>query len=105
MEITKIRDLGDQDLKQEELKAAEQIFRLRFQLKLGQTEGVKKLRTLKRDIARFKTIERERALGVRGATAVAEGTGASAAGKKARKGKPAAGKAETAAASEAKESR
>jgi large subunit ribosomal protein L29 len=87
MEIIKIRDLGDQELKQEELKAAEQIFRLRFQLKLGQTEGVKKLRSLKRDIARFKTIEQERALGIRGAAAVAGNAPAvESKGRKAKKG-------------------
>jgi large subunit ribosomal protein L29 len=86
METIKIRDLGDQELKQEELKAAEQIFRLRFQLKLGQTEGVKKLRSLKRDIARFKTIERERSLGIRGAAAVAEGAATESKGRKAKKG-------------------
>ena len=70
MEISKIRNLGDQDLRVEEAKAAEQSFRLRFQLSLGQKEGVKKLRELKKDIARIKTVERERALGIRGATAL-----------------------------------
>ncbi len=72
METSKIRDLGAGELRSEELKAAEQLFRLRFQLKLGQNEGVKKLRALKKDIARIKTIERERALGIRGAQPVAE---------------------------------
>ena len=37
-------------------------------MKLGQTEGIKNLRSLRKDVARFKTIERERALGIRGAT-------------------------------------
>ena len=96
METIKIRDLGDQELKQEELKAAEQIFRLRFQLKLGQTEGVKKLRALKKDIARLKTIERERALGVRGATAVTESAPAvESAGRKAKSTAAKAGRTET----------
>ena len=65
----------------EETKAAEQLFRLRFQMKLGQTEGVKKLRELRKDIARIKTIERERELGLHGAEHKAE----SAAPKKAAK--------------------
>lgn len=69
MEITKIRDLGPEELRAEELKAAEQIFRIRFQLALGQKEGVKKLRELKQAIARMKTVERERALDIRGAKA------------------------------------
>ena len=73
METTKIRNLSDAELKAEELKAAEQIFRLRFQLKLGQKEGVKKMRELKQAVARIKTIERERTLGIRGATPLAAG--------------------------------
>jgi large subunit ribosomal protein L29 len=36
-------------------------------MRLGQTEGVKKLRGLKKDIARLKTIERERELGLNAA--------------------------------------
>ena len=43
------------------------FFRLRFQLRLGQTEGVKKLRGVKKDIARMKTIARERELGLNAA--------------------------------------
>jgi large subunit ribosomal protein L29 len=73
METTKIRNLGDAELVQEKVKAAEQIFRLRFQLSLGQKEGVKKMRELKQAVARIETIERERALGIRGATALADG--------------------------------
>ncbi len=73
METIKIRNLGDEELKVEQVKAAEQIFRLRFQLSLGQKEGVKKMRELKQAVARIKTVERERALGIRGATALAAG--------------------------------
>lgn len=60
MEIEKIRNLSDEELKHQERQSAEQLFRLRFQMKLGQNEGVKKLRGLRKDIARIKTIERER---------------------------------------------
>jgi large subunit ribosomal protein L29 len=66
MELDKIRNLSDQELAVEAHKAAEQLFRLRFNLRLGQTEGVKKLRGLKKDIARIKTIERERELHLHG---------------------------------------
>lgn len=72
MELDKIRNLGDNELRVEEQKAAEQLFRLRFQMKLGQNEGVKKLRGLKKDIARIKTITRERELKLRGETTKAE---------------------------------
>ena len=62
MELTKIRNLSDEQLVTEQKQAAEQLFRLRFQLSLGQNDGVKKLRELKKDIARIKTVAREREL-------------------------------------------
>jgi large subunit ribosomal protein L29 len=62
MELTKIRSLSDEELKSEQAKAGEQIFRIRFQKSLGNQEGIKKLRVLKTDIARIKTIARERTL-------------------------------------------
>ncbi len=71
MELTKIRNYSDDELKVEEAKAGEQLFRIRFQAKLGQNEGIKKLRELRKDIARIKTIARERALAIHGATPVA----------------------------------
>ena len=71
MELTKIRNWSDDELKSEEVKAAEQLFRIRFQAKLGQNEGVKKLRELRKDIARIKTVAKERTLGVHGAAPVA----------------------------------
>jgi large subunit ribosomal protein L29 len=64
MEAEKYRNLGDDELALEARKTAEQLFRLRFQMKLGQTEGVKKLRELRRDVARIRTVERERQLGL-----------------------------------------
>src|ERR1700728_3109685 len=79
MEVEKIRNLSDDELALEGRKAAEQLFRLRFQMKLGQTEGVKKLRELKKDVARINTISRERELGVHGATHKTESTEAAAA--------------------------
>ena len=72
MELEKIRNFNDSELITEEKRAAEQLFRLRFQTKLGQNEGVKKLRELKKDIARIKTIARERQLGIHGETPQAE---------------------------------
>jgi large subunit ribosomal protein L29 len=66
METEKIRNFNDDELKQQEKQAAEQLFRLRFQMKLGQNEGVKKLRDLRKDIARIKTVARERQLGAHG---------------------------------------
>ena len=91
METSKVRELGDAELQEEARKAAEQLFRIRFQLKLGQNEGVKKLRALKKDVARIKTIERERVLGIRG-TAAATAAGSTAAAKQGRKAKAGSGK-------------
>ena len=55
METEKIRNLSDVELTEQERQAAEQLFRLRFQMKLGQNEGVKKVRELRKDVARIKT--------------------------------------------------
>lgn len=85
MDVEKIRNLSDDELGLEERKTGEQLFRLRFQMKLGQTEGVKKLRELRRDIARIKTVARERELGVHGATHKLESTAPEAPAKHARK--------------------
>ena len=62
MELEKIRTLNDDELISTQNTAAEQLFRLRFQKSLGNQEGIKKLRGLKLDIARAKTIVRERAI-------------------------------------------
>jgi large subunit ribosomal protein L29 len=64
MELEKIKQLNTTELKHEETVAAEQLFRLRFKMKLGQTEGVKKIRGLRKDIARMKTIARQQELGI-----------------------------------------
>ncbi|HEY2468776.1 MAG TPA: 50S ribosomal protein L29 [Terracidiphilus sp.] len=67
MELAKIRSLSDDELLHQEKTSAEQLFRLRFQVSMGQTDGVKKLRELRKEIAQIKTVGRERELGVRGA--------------------------------------
>ncbi len=72
MELTKIRNWSDDELKVQETQISEQLFRIRFQAKLGQNEGIRKLRELRRDIARIKTISKERELGIRGAQLQAE---------------------------------
>jgi large subunit ribosomal protein L29 len=91
METEKIRNLNDEELVRQEKQSAEQLFRLRFQMKLGQNEGVKKLRDLRKDVARIKTIARERTLGLHGSslqpaaeTAVKPAKKAKPAGKEAR---------------------
>ncbi len=65
MELEKIRNLSDEELAGHEKASAEQLFRLRFQTALGQNDGVKKLRELRKEIAQIKTVARERQLGIR----------------------------------------
>ena len=66
MELTKIRNLSDEELKHQEKTSSEQLFRIRFQVSLGQNDGVKKLRQLRKEIAQIKTVARERELGIHG---------------------------------------
>ena len=58
----KLRDQDTAELNQREGELAEQVFRLRFQLSTGQAEAVTKLRTARKDLARVKTLLREREL-------------------------------------------
>lgn len=60
----KLRNLGDAELQQREREMNDQLFRLKFQLKMGQTESLKKIRGLRKDIARAKTLARGRGLGI-----------------------------------------
>lgn len=62
METEKIRNLTDEELKHQEREMNDQLFKLKFQLNMGQTESLKKIRGLRKDIARVKTIAREREL-------------------------------------------
>ena len=63
--IERYRQMGDQELGSREADLRDQLFRLRFQMSMGQTESVKKLRQLRRDIARVKTLTTERAAGAK----------------------------------------
>jgi len=67
MELEKIRNLSDAELAHQVRTSSEQLFRLRFQVAMGQNDGVKKLRQLRKEIAQIKTVARERDLGIRGA--------------------------------------
>jgi len=60
MKVDKIRTLTDVELSHQERDLADQLFKLKFQMNMGQTESLKKVRGLRRDIARVKTILGER---------------------------------------------
>ena len=58
----KARDLDRAEIAKQLREGSEQIFRLRFQMSMGQMEGLKKLRSLKKERARMLTVLREREL-------------------------------------------
>jgi large subunit ribosomal protein L29 len=60
MKADKIRNLTEEELRNQEGELADQLFKLKFQLNMGQTESLKKIRGLRKDIARVKTIRGER---------------------------------------------
>jgi large subunit ribosomal protein L29 len=60
--IEKLRDQDTAELNERQRELAEQVFRLRFQLSTGQAEAVTKLRSARKDLARVKTLLREREL-------------------------------------------
>jgi large subunit ribosomal protein L29 len=60
MKPEKVRNLTDAELSHQEGDLSGQLFKLKFQLNMGQTESLKKMRGLRKDIARVQTIVRER---------------------------------------------
>lgn len=62
MKLEKMREMSTEELKGEQVKAAEQLFRIRFAKSLGKQEGFGKIKDLRKDIARMKTIDRERVI-------------------------------------------
>ena len=62
MKSEKVRNLTPEELRHQEHELSDQLFKLKFQLNMGQTESLKKIRGLRKDIARVQTIARERAI-------------------------------------------
>ena len=59
MTAEELRQLSAAELAAKEKEMREHLFRLRFQLAAGQMESVKKIRELRKDIARLATVRRE----------------------------------------------
>ena len=57
-----VRGLDDNELRHKLTEMEEQLFRLHFQMSMGQMEGLKKVRAMKKDRARMNTVLREREL-------------------------------------------
>lgn len=70
MDVEKLRNLTDAELLHQQQELNDQLFRLKFQLKMGQTESLNKIRGLRKDVARIHTVIREKELGI-----VAHGNG------------------------------
>jgi large subunit ribosomal protein L29 len=62
MKADKLRDLDVKELESQAREAEAQLFHLRLQMGMGQLEGLKKYRALKKDRARLLTLLREREL-------------------------------------------
>src|ERR1041385_6958083 len=64
MDVEKLRNLTDAELLHQQRELNDQLFRLKFQLKMGQTESLNKIRGLRKDVARIHTVIREKELGI-----------------------------------------
>ena len=57
-----VREFDNQELQGKVHEIEEQLFRLRFQMSMGQTDGLKKIRNMKKELARVYTELRAREL-------------------------------------------
>jgi large subunit ribosomal protein L29 len=60
MKVAEFRDLKVDELRQREKDMDDQLFRLRIQKSMGQLEAAHKLKAVRRDLARVKTVLREK---------------------------------------------
>ncbi|MCL6471728.1 MAG: 50S ribosomal protein L29 [Firmicutes bacterium] len=60
MKAEKLRDLTDDELESKMREAKAELFNLRFQLATGQLDNPKRIKEIKKDIARIQTVRRER---------------------------------------------
>ena len=59
-ELDRLRDLSDEDLREEAARLKEALFRLNFKLALGEVDAVKTVRREKKTLARVQTLMRQR---------------------------------------------
>lgn len=62
MKPSELRALSDEDLKKKLTEVREELFNLRFQMSAAQLENPKRIRWVRREIARIETVRREREL-------------------------------------------
>ncbi|WP_182347912.1 50S ribosomal protein L29 [Tomitella gaofuii] len=63
-QASELRELGEEELATALREAKEELFNLRFQMATGQLDNNRRLRTVRRNIARIYTVLRERELGL-----------------------------------------
>ena len=64
MTASEVKQMTDDQLKDEMLKLKKEQFNLRFQKASGQIDNTARVRQVRRDIARIKTAQRSRAVAV-----------------------------------------
>ena len=64
MKVKEVRQLSEKELDGKLLELKAELFNLRFQLATGQLDNPLRIKTVRKDIARVKTIVRERELGI-----------------------------------------
>jgi large subunit ribosomal protein L29 len=60
MKAAELRDLEADELGARERDLTDQLFRMRIQKSMGQLENPDKMRTVRRDLARVKTVQRQK---------------------------------------------
>lgn len=60
MKAAEYRDLTLDELARKEAEAREQMFKLRFQIAMGQAEGIRRYRATRKDLARILTVAAEK---------------------------------------------
>jgi large subunit ribosomal protein L29 len=63
MKAAELRDLGADELTTRERDLNDQLFRMRIQKSMGQLEAPEKMKTVRRDLARVKTVLRQKKAG------------------------------------------
>jgi large subunit ribosomal protein L29 len=64
MKASEIRNFSDDEIQQKEQELAKELVNLKFQHSSGQLQNTMRILQVKRDLARIKTILREKALGL-----------------------------------------
>lgn len=69
MTASELRELPDDELRQKYVENKEELFNLRFQVVTGQLDDPRRIRNVKREIARILTVQREREIALERAQA------------------------------------